>query len=155
MSKQLGLTLVTASIGLLGLPAGSTFAADTDHKIKVVIIDGQNNHDWRSTTPHMKKVLEQTGRFTVQVSTTPQKGQQVEGTDHVPFPPDLSKYDVLLSNYNGQPWPADFQTELEESLKAGKIGLAIVHAANNSFTDWKEYNRMIGMGWRGNNFGDR
>jgi hypothetical protein len=30
-----------------------------------------------------------------------------------------------------------------------------LHAANNSFGDWKQYNQMIGMGWRGNNFGDR
>jgi len=31
----------------------------------------------------------------------------------------------------------------------------IVHAANNSFGGWAEYNQMIGMGWRGNSFGDR
>src|SRR5258708_2844856 len=42
-------------------------------KIKVLIIDGQNNHDWKSTTPLMKKVLEDSGRFSVEVATTPQK----------------------------------------------------------------------------------
>ncbi|HMC66444.1 MAG TPA: ThuA domain-containing protein, partial [Gemmataceae bacterium] len=113
---------------------------------------------WRSTTPHMKKVLEDSGQFAVRVSTSPQKGKQVKGDDHVPFPPDLSKYDAVLSNYNnsdGRPWPAELQQELDDSLKAGKIGLSIVHAANNAFTDWKEYNLMIGMGWRGNGFGDR
>ena len=29
--------------------------AVADEKIKVLIVDGQNNHDWRSTTPLMKK----------------------------------------------------------------------------------------------------
>ena len=34
-------------------------------------------------------------------------------------------------------------------------GLVIVHAANNAFPDWAEFNKMIGLGWRGANFGDR
>ena len=73
----------------------------------------------------------------------------------MPFPPDLAKYDVLLSNYNGAAWPEALQKQLETRLAAGKIGLVIVHAANNSFPGWGEYNRMIGMGWRDNKFGDR
>ena len=48
-----------------------------------------------------------------------------------------------------------FNHSLQEKLKEGKIGLVIVHAANNAFGGWKEYNQMIGMGWRGNNGGDR
>jgi len=81
------------------------------------------------------------------------KPGRVEPT--VPFPPDLARYDVVVSNYNGEAWPADFNTALEERLREGKIGLVIVHAANNSFGNWKEYNRMIGMGWRDPRGGDR
>ena len=33
------------------------------------MIDGQINHDWRTTTPIMKKALEDCGRFTVDVSS--------------------------------------------------------------------------------------
>jgi hypothetical protein len=44
---------------------------------------------------------------------------------------------------------------LEENLHSGKIGLSIVHAANNAFESWKEFNRMIGLGWRGERFGER
>jgi type 1 glutamine amidotransferase len=125
-------------------------------KIKVILIDGQNNHDWRSTTPFLKKALEECGLFAVDVSSnlkTGDKSGKVEPT--VPFPPDLSKYDVLLSNYNGANWPEEFQNALDSRLKEGKIALVIVHAANNAFGGWKQYNQMIGMGWRGNNFGDR
>src|SRR5262249_49369159 len=50
------------------------------------------------------------------------------------FHPDLTKYDVVLSNYNGDTWPKELQEDLEKALKAGKIGLVIIHAANNSFT---------------------
>src|SRR5262249_12593869 len=109
-----------------------------------------------STTPVMKKALEDSGRFTVAVSSNLKPGDKPGNIpDTVPFPPDLSKYDVVLSNYNGASWPPDFQKSLEETLRSAKIGLVIVHAANNSFGGWKEYNLMIGMGWRGNKGGDR
>jgi hypothetical protein len=125
-------------------------------KIKVILIDGQNNHNWRATTPLLKKVLEDTGRFTVEVSSNLKENDKPgDIKETVPFPPDLSKYDVLLSNYNGQPWPKEFQKSLEERLKSGKIALVIVHAANNSFPQWGEFNEMIGLGWRDNKFGDR
>jgi type 1 glutamine amidotransferase len=144
--------------GLLLGPASPSVRADD--KIKVVIIDGRNNHDWRATTPHMQRVLEQTGRFTVDVSTMPQlNGKMPPGKNRVPFPPDLGRYDVVLSNYNNifenAPWPVELQKSLEAYLEQGKGGLVIVHGANNAHKDWKEYNRMIGMGWRDNTFGDR
>jgi hypothetical protein len=49
MSKLLGCAIVA-----LAWTVSAT--ADSD-KICVIIIDGQNNHDWRSTTLWMKKVL--------------------------------------------------------------------------------------------------
>jgi type 1 glutamine amidotransferase len=131
----------------MGLTSAS--ADEAKSKIRVVIIDGQNNHDWRATTPVMKKALEGSGLFTVDVSTSPPPA--AFGDWRI----DFDKYDVVLSNYNGQSWPEAINHGLEQRLKEGKIALVIVHAANNSFGGWKEYNRMIGMGWRGNSFGDR
>src|SRR5215510_4681421 len=100
----------------------------------------------------MKKVLLDSGRFTVDVCTTDKPDKQKpkdweERMQPVPFPPDLSKYDVVLSNYNGAAWPKELQQSLDENLKSGKIALVIVHAANNSFGNWGEYLRMVGMGW--------
>jgi uncharacterized protein len=40
-------------------------------KLKALIIDGQNNHKWAETTPLLKAILENSGRFTVAVSTAP------------------------------------------------------------------------------------
>jgi uncharacterized protein len=130
-------------------------AAEGAEKIRVLLIDGQNNHDWRSTTPLLKAELEGSGRFSVDVSSNLKPGDRPGKVETVLFPPDLGKYDVLVSNYNGAPWPKEFQTALEGRLKEGKIGLVIVHAANNSFPGWGEYNAMLGMGWRDNRFGDR
>jgi type 1 glutamine amidotransferase len=151
MLKHLGTIAVFAAAAL------PVLAADKPaEKLRVILIDGQNNHNWRATTPLMKKELEMCGRFTVDVASNLEpKDKSTSPTATVAFPPDLSKYDVLLSNYNGAPWPKEFQKELEDRLRDNKIGLVIVHAANNSFGNWIEYNRMIGMGWRGNNFGDR
>ena len=54
-------------------------------------------------TPPMKDDLVKSGRFTVDVATTPEKKAPKEAWNA--FHPDFSKYDVVLSNYNGEPWP--------------------------------------------------
>lgn len=134
-------------------------AAQAQSKIRVIVIDGQNNHNWRATTPLIKSALESSGRFTVDVASLlgPKDEGQKSPTANVAFPPDLSKYDVVLSNFNAStPWPDDFKNPLETKLKNGDIALVIVHAANNAFTGkWAEFDKMIGMGWRGASYGDR
>jgi len=50
----------------LSLP---TFAAEP---IKVLILDGQNNHKWQQTTPVMKQALEASGHFAVTVAHSAQ-----------------------------------------------------------------------------------
>ena len=118
-------------------------------KIRVLIIDGQNNHDWRRMTPWHKAQLEAAGLFTVDVSTTP-PGK----TGWEQWHPEFSRYDVVLSNYNGQDWPEPVKQSFLEFIANGG-GVVIIHAANNAFTGWKEYDRMIGLGWRGAGYGRR
>jgi hypothetical protein len=132
------------------LAAGrTTGAAET---LRLLIVDGQNNHNWRAMTPPMERALEQTGRFTVDVATTPEAKAPKDAWEG--FRPEFSRYDVVLSNYNGQPWPERVQEALEDYV-AGGGGLVIIHAANNAFPGWPEWNTMIGLGWRDNRFGDR
>jgi len=161
------------------LAAASASVAADPAPIKVLIIDGQNNHAWQQTTPVLKKILEDSKRFTVEVATSPpklalppkpkdanaadeQKYKETVaelGKSHKAalekFHPDLSKFDVIVSNYNGEPWGKELNADFEKLLGEGKIGFVVVHAANNAFGGWKEYNQMIGMGWRGNSGGDR
>jgi type 1 glutamine amidotransferase len=127
-------------------------SALADEKIRVLVIDGQNNHNWKQTTPVLKKILEDTGAFTVDVATSPGAGKKEEMAK---FRPELAKYQVVVSNYNGESWGKDLNDDFEKLLKDGKIGFVVVHAANNAFGGWKEYNQMIGMGWRGKSGGDR
>ena len=113
--------------------------------IRALIIDGQNNHDFTATTPHLKKVLEETGLFTVDVATSPAKGG-----DMSTFKPEFNKYRVVISNYNGEPWSKETQGALATFVRNGG-GFVSVHAADNSFPEWPEYNEMIGLG----GWGDR
>ncbi len=136
---------------MLAVGAAGVAEAEKADKIKVLIVDGQNNHNWQATTPHLKKILEESGRFAVDVATSPPTGQKEAMAK---FQPEFGKYDVVLSNYNGEPWPEATRKALEEYVANGKA-LVIIHAANNSFTGWAEYNLMIGMGWRDNKFGNR
>jgi len=114
--------------------------------LKALIVDGQNNHDWKSTTPVLKSLLEETGLFTVEVATSPARKQPMDS-----FKPKFSDYDVIVSNYTGDDWTKETQDALVEYMNNGG-GLVIFHAADNAFPKWKEWNEMIGIGgWGGRN----
>jgi hypothetical protein len=40
-------------------------------RIRVLIVDGINNHDWKTATHGITEILTRTGLFTVDASTTP------------------------------------------------------------------------------------
>ncbi len=139
--------------------------------IKALIVDGQNNHEvWPKSTIMMKQYLEETGLFQVDIYRTkltwkgdrekeylPLAGvgetEDLEKPQHDPgFAPEFKNYDVVISNFGWQAanWPEKTQKALEEYMYSGG-GFVSVHAANNSFPDWLEYNKMIGLG----GWGDR
>ena len=164
---------------LVLLCAAAISVGAADEKIRVLIIDGQNNHNWPQTTPVLKKILEDTNKFTVDVATSPpalkppalpKDATPEQKKDHdakvaalrktqkdalEKFRPDLARYAVVVSNYNGESWGEGLNADFDKLLKDGQIGFVVVHAANNAFGGWKEYNQMIGMGWRDAKFGKR
>jgi len=142
----LGLAVVVMScLAYVGL-AKKTVEGN-DKFLKVLIIDGQNNHKWESTTPVMQDAFKSSGRYTVDVSTSPGKKGTEEEWDQ--WRPDFSKYDVVVSNYNGQMWPGEVRNAFVNFVKNGG-GFVVVHAADNAFGMWPEYNEMIGLGgWGG------
>ena len=67
------------------------------------------------------------------------------------FNPDFSQYQVVISNFgwNASTWPDATRKSFEDYMAKGG-GLVVVHAANNSWGDWDEFNKMIGLGgWGG------
>ncbi len=137
--------LICFGLAATGQPGGGG-------KIRVLIVDGQNNHDWARTSPLLANLLESTGKFSVERATTPPRGAKADAWRT--FRPSFGNYSVVVVNYNGETWPGDVRTAFERYVASGG-GVVVVHAGNNPFADWEEYNRMIGLGWRNNRFGWR
>ena len=119
--------------------------------IKALILDGQSSiyhSDWQERTELMKSILDGSGLFTVDVATSPAIGE-----DNVDFQPAFSDYDVVVVNYEGDYWSAATQTAFEEYISGGG-GFVSIHATDNAFPDWTEFNRMIGVGGWGPTEGD-
>jgi type 1 glutamine amidotransferase len=142
------LAILAAFPILLPLASANALAQQNSDQepLQVLLIDGQNNHQWQQTTPVIKQTLQGTGLFEVTVATTPPAGSDMSS-----FSPDFSAYDVVVSNYNGDMW-GEATREAFEKYVGGGGGFVAVHAADNAFSDWHEYNRMIGLGgWGGRN----
>jgi len=137
-------------LALVCLPFSPAIATAQNTKtpmLKVLIVDGQNNHKWKSTTPVLKHALNSSGVFVATVSTSPPKGSKPDAW--AKWQPKFSDYDAVLSNYNGQMWPDAVRKSFVDYVHNGGA-FVCVHAANNSFGKWKEYNQMIGVGgWGG------
>jgi type 1 glutamine amidotransferase len=135
---------------------GSVAIAAQPPKIRVLIVDGINNHDWKTATHGITEILIRTGLFTVDVSTTPPREAPASAWET--WRPTFAGYNVVVNNFNGGDsakgiqWPADVEASLESYVRGGG-GLVVYHAANNAFTPWQAYNEMIGLGWRPATFG--
>ncbi len=133
---------------LSGLGARADESAEHGERIGVLIVDGFSNHDWAQTTAIVRRILKDSGRFEVAVSTAP-AARDAEGWEG--WRPRFADFDVVIQNCNslgGRPtWPREVEQDLERYVRDGG-GLYILHSANNSFAHWDEYNRMIGLGWR-------
>ncbi|WP_298535472.1 ThuA domain-containing protein [uncultured Algibacter sp.] len=151
-------------------------------KLKVLIVDGENNHGiWPKTTFMMKDYLEETGLFEVDINRKKYTWigphyNEVEGVSDINellsmyplndkvertavdstkydpnFSPNFKAYDVVVSNlgWKSSEWPKETKANFQDYIKQGG-GFVLVHAANNAWGDWEEYNRMIGLGaWGG------
>ena len=144
MKKMIkGVSAFLAAVVLLG--AFTLRAADP---IRVMILDGESGgsyHKWQLVTPVLKKQLDETGLFQVDVVTAPPANG-----DFSTFKPDFSKYKVVVFNYDAPDdrWSAEIKASFEKYVQDGG-GFVSVHAADNAFPNWVAFNEMIGVGgWR-------
>ena len=147
-----------------------SLSAQEKEKLKALIVDGQNNHEvWPKSTIMMKQYLEESGLFEVDIERTKflwKADREKDWLKHAgegdwenlkkpkadpSFNPDFFKYDVVVSNfgYNAATWPEETKKNFEKYMAEGGA-LTVVHAADNSWADWPEFNLMIGLGgWGG------
>lgn len=145
-------------------------ASNTNNKLKVLIVDGQNNHKvWPKSTVMLKQYLDESGLFEVEVYRTMPtwKGEQhpkyyemfsddqnfmVKKPEIDPkFSPNFDDYQLIVSNFGWRAasWPLSTQQAFEAYMQHGG-GFISVHAANNAFPEWLAFNEMIGLGgWGG------
>ena len=130
------------------------FAKARQGKIRVLIVDGFSNHDWRQTTLLLRGMLSADPEFEVDVSPMP---QDMGSAAWAAWRPDFARYDVVIQTCNdyGLPkglaktpeWPEAVKKSFVEYVHNGG-GVYIFHAAENAFLGWKEYERMVDLSWR-------
>ena len=132
----------------IALVSGSVLPAQS--RIKVVLVTGQSNqyHNWEVSSPIVKRLLEDSGRFAVTVATTPPKGA-APNQDMSSFAPKFSDFQAVVLDYEGFEFAPPVKQAFVDYVKNGG-GLVVLHAADNAFPGWAEYNEMIGVGgWGG------
>lgn len=67
-------------------------------KIKVLIIDGQNNHQWKETTPLLEAILVRAGIFSVDVSTTPAGAPKIPALRKESTPEEQAAHGEVVKN---------------------------------------------------------
>ena len=111
--------------------------------IRVLILTGANNHDWRATTPVLKQILENDGLCVVSVETNVTAMK----------PAAFNNFDAVLSNFNtygqqdsGEVWNAEMRAAFVKFIRSGH-GLVVVHAGSAGFYDWPEFQQIAGVTW--------
>jgi type 1 glutamine amidotransferase len=130
----------------------ATHSSDkAEPKIRVLIVDGASNHDWRQTTALIRGILAPSGLFDVTVSTAP-----TEAPQQAAWRPKFSDYDVVIQNYNDFAnhisWPEPAKKDFTDFVRNGG-GVYIFHSAENAFVGWKEYEQMVALCWRKADYG--
>lgn len=130
--------LVSIAFGLAGALSLPVEARAAD-KIQALIVSGANNHDWEWTSPSLKSILEETGRFEAVITNDP-KATLADATG-------ISRFQLFVLDYNGPRWGEPAETNFLAAVRKG-AGVAVIHAADNAFEGWKEYELLVGDLWR-------
>jgi len=126
-----------------------SIALSAKEPAKVLIVTGQNNHNWQVSSVILQKYLNESDLFVADIAVSPGKGE-----DMSVFRPDFSAYKTVVLDYtdfDGDAWSDATNAAFLDYVKKGG-GVVVYHAAASAFPKWKEYNEIIGLGaWGGRN----
>jgi HEAT repeat protein len=143
MKRWTGILIVCVAAILFFSFTQKTIAASSDAgNLKALIVTGQMNryHNWKVSSPILKRLLEETNLFKVDFAEAPADANNIAG-----FKPDFSTYNVVVLDYDGPSWPQETMAAFVEYVKNGG-GVVVYHSSDNAFPGWKEYNELIGLG---------
>ena len=106
-------------------------------RLAVLILTGKGHHDWPTTTPFLKKMFEQSGRFTVEVTENPAECDAAM----------LAEFDVVFNNDAGRRWGPTMEKALLEFIAGGK-GFVVMHGASAGCQGWEVYEDLCGVSAR-------
>ncbi len=134
------MSFLTTALALLlfSVPTAET-PVPAPEKISVLVVTGANNHWWEWTAPTLEKMLEESGKFDVDVTTEP--GQTLADAAA------LGEYAAIVLDYNGPRWGEAAEKGFLKAVESG-TGVVIHHAANNAFEGWVEYEKISALMWR-------
>lgn len=126
---------------ILLLLSGAANTIEKSEKIRVLILSGSNNHEWQQTTSMLEQIFDGSELFSYDVTLRPDTLNQK----------DLSRYQVILSNWNSWPendlrWPEETERALLRFIEGGG-GYVTFHASSSVFYDWPEYKNISTAAW--------
>ena len=132
-------------LGILAwIAAPRTMGSPVPPFIKTLIITGQNNHNWKASSPVLEQILDDSAMFEADIATSPPPGGNM-----AEFSVDFAAYQLVVLDYNGDDWAEPMKKAFLDFVRSGG-GVVVYHAADNAFPKWQEFNRIIGLGGWGN-----
>lgn len=107
--------------------------------IQALLLTGANNHEWTRSAPFCRDLMQSSGKFKVDLTENPSEALADRAA--------LSKAQLLFVDYNGPDWAEEAKRNFIDAVRNG-TGVCILHAANNAFTGWKEYEEICALMWR-------
>ena len=113
--------------------------AEQTDSLRALVVTGQNNHGWQVLSDHYETILKEPAYFDLDVSTSPPPGADMSG-----FAPD---FDARRGGAGVQRRRlARARSTVVRALHGERRRVVYAHAVNHTFTDWEEFNLMIGVG---------
>src|SRR5215475_12701094 len=121
MKTPLPVLMLAATFTVAAQTPSTTPKIQVPSKVQVLIVTGQDKHPWRETTPYLREILTQTGKFEVRVTEEFRHGNLET----------LAPYDVVVLNYSDEKldipsWSPASKSALLAYARSGK-GVVVYH----------------------------
>jgi Trehalose utilisation len=134
----MSLTAALAASSLQG-PPKSPSVLGVGGRTAVLIVSGNDSfHDWRRTTPQLRIMLEDTGKFDVRV---------VEDFGVLESCTTIGRYRAIILNGQTNSSSGKLRNCLRGYVHRGG-GLVAIHWAVDNFHDWPAFTNVLGRSWQ-------
>ncbi len=141
-ARPFAMMVVVVSLACVMCACASTATATAGAgtaPIKTLLVTGQNNHNWQFTSRLHAETLQASGRFSVDITDEPAKTLADAAK--------LAGYQLVVLDYNGPRWGEAAEKNFAAAVQKG-LGVLVIHASNNAFEGWPEYEKMVALCWR-------